>query len=208
MPDLALELSHYTENHCQLVAGIDEAGRGAIAGPVVAAAVILPLQHPDLARTLHQVDDSKKLSAARRQQLVAPIIETAIAWAVGFVQANLIDQIGIMPATRRAMMIAVEKLQPPPDFLLIDGRVRLSRLSTPQQSIIRGDSQSLSIASASILAKVARDRMMQELDEVYPPYGFGKHKGYGTAMHRAMLARLGPTPAHRLSFAPIRHLLL
>jgi ribonuclease HII len=146
--------------------------------------------------------------AGRRQQLFEVIRETAVASGVGQVDAATIDAIGILPATRRAMRAALAHLHPAPDYLLIDGRIRLATLSLPQQSIIRGDSASLTIAAASILAKVSRDRMMGELSQQFPHYGFAQHKGYGTVQHRQALIDFGPCPEHRRSFAPLRLSLL
>lgn len=183
------------------VAGLDEAGRGALAGPVVAAAVILP---PDAETTLRGVNDSKQLTAVTRETLFDRIIATAIAYGVGAATAQEIDAEGILPATRLAMMRALAQLTPAADGLLIDGRIRLARVNLPQQAIVRGDSHSLSIAAASILAKVSRDREMVALDPFYPLYNFAQHKGYGTEAHRAAIAKYGATAVHRHTFAPIR----
>ncbi len=188
---------------CRRVAGMDEAGRGAWAGPVVAAAVILPPGVPELAEYLDGVRDSKMLSAARREALLPVVQEHALAWAVGVVAPQEIDDVGIVPATRQAMALALQALSPAPDYLLLD-YLALPGVPLPQHSLPKGDARVLSIAAASIVAKVSRDRMMVELDEQYPGYGFARHKGYGTAAHRAALAELGPCPAHRLSFAPLR----
>ncbi len=190
------------------IAGLDEAGRGALAGPVVAAAVILPLDDPDSLFQLEEVNDSKQLTAKQREALYPVITEYVLAFAVGAVPAQAIDLIGIIPATKQAMRTAVAQLSPAPDYLLIDGRIRLTTLNIPQQAIIRGDSQSLSIAAASIIAKVIRDRLMVALDSQYPQYGFAQHKGYGTEMHRQAIAEFGPCPRHRYSFAPIRQTLV
>lgn len=191
-----------------LIAGVDEAGRGALAGPVVAAAVILPLSAPDLLTRLAQVNDSKQLTNKRRQSLVSVIQETALAYGVGMVDAAAIDQMGILPATKEAMRLAILALNPPPGFVLIDGNVRLKNVVLPQQTIIRGDQLSLSIAAASILAKVSRDQYMMAQTEPYPAYLFDHHKGYGTAQHLALLAKHGPSPLHRYSFAPLKTSLL
>jgi ribonuclease HII len=208
MPTLEWERGIWNGAGYRYIAGLDEAGRGALAGPVVAAAVMLPLDNPDLERLLLDVDDSKQVPAGRRQQLFEVIRETAVASGVGQVDAATIDAIGILPATRRAMRAALAHLHPAPDYLLIDGRIRLATLSLPQQSIIRGDSASLTIAAASILAKVSRDRMMGELSQQFPHYGFAQHKGYGTVQHRQALIDFGPCPEHRRSFAPLRLSLL
>ncbi len=193
---------------CRLIAGLDEAGRGALAGPVVASAVMLPLDNPAALAALSDVNDSKQLSAKRREALFDLVQTHALAIGVGSVSAEIIDQIGILPATRRAMLDAIDQLHPTPDFLLIDGRVRLKTSPLPQQSLVRGDSLSLSIAAASIIAKVTRDRVMIALDEILPDYGFARHKGYGTEQHRHAIEEIGPSAEHRHSFAPIRKPLL
>jgi ribonuclease HII len=187
------------------VAGLDEAGRGAWAGPVVAAAVVLPPDREDLARNLAQVCDSKRLAPARRGALLALIQEQAVTLGVGAVPASEIDELGIVPATRQAMHRALQALSPAADYLLID-YVALPGLALCQQSMPKGDVHVLSIAAASIVAKVSRDRMMVHLDGRFPGYGFARHKGYGTAQHRAALAELGPSEIHRMSFAPLQRL--
>ena len=206
----SLELEHQVRSKwgCNLIAGLDEAGRGAIAGPVVAAAVILPLDQPNKLRLLHQVNDSKQLSPRLREELFDLIIEHALAYGIGSTSASDIDNMGIIPANAQAMLKAVSMLNPEPQFLLIDGRMQLRKTILPQQSVIRGDSKSLSIAAASILAKVSRDRHMVALDREYPYYHFAAHKGYCTVRHREALDRFGPCPAHRYSFAPIRRTLV
>lgn len=191
-----------------MIAGVDEAGRGALAGPVVAAAVILPLDMPDIMQVLAQVDDSKQLTPEVRAELYELIMQNVLAYGVGACPAQVIDDIGILPATKRAMATAVSQLTPAAEYLLIDGLVRLQNLSTPQQSIVRGDATSLSIAAASILAKVTRDRHMVTLDASYPQYGFARHKGYGTRFHCDALDKFGPCLEHRHSFSPIRKPLL
>ncbi|MGB3715631.1 MAG: ribonuclease HII [Candidatus Promineifilaceae bacterium] len=191
-----------------LIAGIDEAGRGAIAGPVYAAAVILSLDEPAKIAELGQVDDSKKKTAKQREELFDLIIENALAYGVGAAPASTIDREGIISANALAMMDAVSKLEPQPGYLLIDGRMRLKSLSLPQESIIRGDSISLSIAAASILAKVSRDRHMKSLARRYSYYGLDRNKGYCTPEHVAALEKHGPCAEHRHSFAPIRLTLL
>lgn len=188
------------------VAGLDEAGRGAWAGPVAAAIVILP-PHFDPA-LLVGVTDSKQLSARQRAALFDRICGAALAWGIGSADAREIDTRGIVPATLLAMRRALDQAaaQFPhvaPDYLLLDA-VRWPELWPPHESIIRGDQQSLSVAAASILAKVWRDEYMAALDAAHPPYGFGIHKGYGTARHAAALKTHGVTPAHRRSFAPVR----
>lgn len=208
MPDLSLETAVFLQQHLLYIAGLDEAGRGALAGPVVAAAVILPLDDADTPRYLEGVNDSKQLTAKQRDALFAPITEYALAYGIGQEPAAVIDEIGIIPATKRAMQQALDQLKPQAEFLLIDGRIRLKNNPLPQQSVIRGDAQSVSIAAASILAKVTRDRLMVAEDARYPAYGFARHKGYGTEFHLAALAAHGPCPLHRRTFAPIRQPLL
>ena len=185
----------------ELIAGIDEAGRGALAGPVVAGAVILPYwYHPDW---LKLIRDSKELSPRKREFLFKLIQEEALAVGTGIKSHELIDDINILQATLLAMRQAVEKLPKNPQFLLID-RLTLPGCAIPQRGITRGDKLCLSISCASIIAKVTRDRMMEKFDAVYPGYGFARHKGYGTREHISCLQRLGPSPIHRLSFAPVK----
>ena len=184
------------------VAGLDEAGRGALAGPVVAGAVILP------ADTKHaglwaEVQDSKLLSPSRREELAVRIREQAAAWSLGEASAAEIDARGIAPATRLAMRRAVQALSPPPDHLLIDW-VQLKSLNLRQQSFTKGDLYIVSIAAASILAKVHRDRLLCQLHEQYPAFGFHSHKGYAARTHLAVIKEYGPCPAHRRSFSPMR----
>ena len=202
-PHLDHELQLYRQGY-RLIAGVDEAGRGALAGPVVAAAVVLPLETPsELLAALHEVRDSKALTPAHREQLFETIHHVALAVGVGAISPLLIDVLGIAPASRLAMRNAVLRLTPPPDFLLLDA-FPLPLLSTPQRAIVRGDRQCLSIAAASIVAKVSRDRMLVELDARYPGYGLARHKGYGTPAHRAALLKHGPSPVHRFSYTPVR----
>jgi ribonuclease HII len=186
------------------IAGLDEAGRGAVAGPIVAAAVILPLGNPARLAHLSAVHDSKQLTSRQRDRLYDLILEHALAYGIGRVSAGEIDRIGILPANIQAMQQAVAQLKQPAEYLLLDGRMRLKNIPLPQQSIIRGDQKSLSIAAASILAKVSRDREMIAFDKEYPIYGFSRHKGYCTRDHEAALALHGPCPIHRQTFAPIR----
>jgi len=183
------------------IAGVDEVGRGALAGPVVAAAVILPLDVDFPWFKL--VRDSKEVPPTRRNQLCILIQESAIASAVGIIEPQIIDSIGIFKATRLAMCRAIEQLACSPDFLLIDA-LTLPQLRTRQKGIIRGDKLCLSIACASIVAKVTRDRIMAELDSAHPGYSLANHKGYATRQHCACLQQLGPSPIHRHSFAPVR----
>jgi ribonuclease HII len=176
------------------VAGVDEAGVGPLAGPVVAAAVVLPPE-----TWIDGLDDSKKLSPLRREQLFDTIRERALAWSTGVGDAREVDRINVYQAGLAAMRRAVEALPEAPEHLLVDAR-RVPGFAGPQESLVHGDSRSVSIAAASVLAKVTRDRMMEEYDRVYPGYGFARHKGYGTAEHRRALRRLGRCPIHRRSF--------
>lgn len=194
---LALERQAMSRGYTR-IAGIDEAGRGPLAGPVTAAAVILAP-----GSRMAGVDDSKKLSPALRERLFDTITAEALSIGVATVPAELIDRINILQATRLAMKQALESLSPPPDFILIDGITTIdSRI--PQKTVKKGDSLSLSIAAASIIAKVTRDRMMLEYDRLYPGYGFAGHKGYGSASHMAAIRALGPCPIHRLTFGGVR----
>ena len=179
---------------CSFICGIDEAGRGPLAGPVVAGAVVLKKD----AQILY-LNDSKKLSEKRREELYLEIQEKAVSWAVGIAGPERIDEINILQATYEATREAVSKLSVPPDILLNDA-VTIPGLDIPQVSIIKGDAKSLSIAAASVMAKVTRDHMMAQYGELYPQYGFAKHKGYGTAVHIAALKEFGPCPIHRRSF--------
>ncbi len=188
----------------RLVAGLDEAGRGAWAGPVVAAAVILPA-FDELPAELRDVDDSKCLSPAQRQRLYHAVLRHAYAWGVGIVPAQEIDRLGIVPATRTAMELALDSLTCRPEAVLVDA-LRLPEVSCPQEAIIRGDQLCVSIAAASIVAKVTRDHWMTAAHAWLPAYGFAHHKGYGTAEHRSALQRYGPSPIHRLSYAPVAEL--
>ena len=176
------------------IAGVDEVGRGPLAGPVVTAAVILPADF-----SLLGVDDSKKLSPKRREELFEQIKEAAVCWAIGRREPDRIDEINILEATKEAMMDAVLALSQRPGHVLIDA-VKLPKLEIPQTALIKGDARSVSIAAASILAKVTRDREMIEMDEVYPGYAFASNKGYGTAAHYEGLRKLGPCSIHRKSF--------
>jgi len=191
-------LTHYERRAGELgysrIAGIDEVGRGPLAGPVVAAAVILP-ENADLPG----IDDSKKLSPRQRLRLFDLIRRQAKAIGFASVCQQVIDRVNIYQATLMAMYQAVAYLDPPPDYLLIDA-MKLPKLKYPQIPIIKGDSASISIAAASIIAKVVRDQLMEKLDEVYPQYGFAQHKGYGTLAHRQAIAQYGISPLHRRSF--------
>jgi ribonuclease HII len=180
------------------VAGVDEAGRGPLAGPVVAAAVILP---PDV--DLPGVNDSKQLSAARREELFSIIMAKAVSVGVGISSHDIIDSINILQASLTAMKKALSKLSPRPDFVLVDGTFKVP-VRLPQRAIVKGDSLSLSVAAASIIAKVTRDRMMCKLDLRYPGYGFADHKGYACRSHLTAIASLGPSPVHRKSFSGVK----
>lgn len=182
----------------QYVAGVDEAGMSPLAGPVSAAAVIFAP-----GARISDIDDSKKLDAATRERLAIEIKKTAIAWSVGFAEVEEIDSINIYWAGLLAMRRAVEGLTSRPEHVLIDAR-RIKDLAIPQQSIVKGDAKSLTIAAASILAKTARDALMRKLDAEYPGYGFSKHKGYPVREHLSALNKLGASPVHRRSFAPVR----
>lgn len=199
-PSLAHELALRERGYAR-VAGVDEAGRGAWAGPVMAAAVILPLA-PDVAEALRDVNDSKQLSPARRAACREVIVRVATACAVGAASAEEIDALGIVRATRLAMARAVAGLSVQPDALLIDA-LTLPDVSIPQRAFNFADSISLSVAAASILAKTERDALMEQLEALHPGYGFARHKGYGTRAHRQALQALGVSPAHRRSFGPV-----
>jgi ribonuclease HII len=207
----AIEDQLYARGFRQL-AGVDEVGRGPLAGPVVAAAVIFPhgFSHPE-------IKDSKLLTAARRQKLVTVIERAALSWGIGIVEVEEIDRDNILNASLRAMVKALASLQAPPDCVLVDGDqvipgeffnagAALAKLLPGQRTVVRGDQLCCSIAAASILAKVERDGIMAKLDEGYPEYGFADHKGYGSAAHLEALRRYGPCPVHRRSFKPVREL--
>ncbi len=179
---------------------MDEAGRGALAGPVCVGAVILPDDNPNLTQTLSGVHDSKQLTPRKRTHLIPHIKETALTWGIGFASAAEIDELGIVPATRLAASRAIESLAIFPDFLLTDFRLELPELGVSQAALVKGDQRSLSIAAASILAKTARDELMRELDAQYPNYRLGIHKGYGTLSHRRAIGQFGFSPIHRKTF--------
>ena len=178
-----------------LIAGVDEVGRGAVAGPVVAAAVILNLEDVP-----EGIDDSKKLTRGQRERLACEIERRAVAFFVARVEHFEIDKINIHRASLEAMAQAVKGLQPSAEYVLIDGRFKIPQVNCPQQAIIKGDGLSVSVAAASILAKVSRDGWMREYDRHYPGYGFASHVGYNTRAHQEAIARLGPSAIHRLSF--------
>ena len=181
-----------------LEAGVDEAGRGPLAGPVVVAAVILPAHYQ-----LAYLDDSKRLTALRRERLAPQIEAQAIAFAVEFVEVEEIDRVNILQATMNGMQRAVERLEPAPRLAIVDGN-RAPKMSCDVKTVIGGDGLVASISAASVLAKVYRDRLMLSMHERYPEYGFDRHKGYPTAYHLERLKALGPCPIHRQSFAPVR----
>lgn len=197
MDKLAFEQQARSRGY-QIIAGIDEAGRGALAGPVVAAAVILPA-----GLRIDGVDDSKKLSPETRERLFDIIMEQAISVGIGMGSPKLIDSVNILQATRHAMLEAVSRLSPQPDYLLIDGITTIDS-PHPQKTIKKGDSLSLSIAAASIIAKVSRDRLMVELDALHPCYGFASHKGYGSVVHMNAISRFGPSNVHRMTFGGVK----
>ncbi|MEC2160281.1 ribonuclease HII [Virgibacillus halodenitrificans] len=200
-----LKMSTY-ENKCykegyQLIAGVDEAGRGPLAGPVVAAAVILPQEFK-----LPGLNDSKQLNESQRNSFYSIIIEKAISYGISIINSKQIDTINIFEATKTAMNEAINKLQPNADYVLIDA-VELKGLSCLSESLIKGDTKSISIAAASVLAKVTRDRIMKDLHKEYPVYKFATNMGYGTKEHLASIDEFGITPYHRKSFAPIKDLI-
>jgi ribonuclease HII len=180
------------------IGGVDEVGVGPLAGPLVAAAVILPPEVP-----LRGIDDSKKLSSGQRDRLAREIENCALACGIGVVEVEEVDRLNVFWASVEAMRRAVRNLAVDPEQLLVDAR-RIPDLAVPQQAIVGGDRRSYSIAAASIIAKVTRDRMMCDFDRVYPEYGFARHMGYGTRFHLDALARFGPSPIHRQSFVPVR----
>lgn len=188
-----MQFEHKYE-HLGYLCGIDEVGRGPLAGPVVAGAVILPKDCDIL-----YINDSKKLTAAKREELYDEIMEKAVAAGIGMVSPQRIDEINILQATYEAMREAISKLEPAPDILLNDA-VTIPEVTIPQVPIIKGDAKSISIGAASIIAKVTRDRLMVEYDQILPEYGFASNKGYGSAEHIAALKKYGPSPIHRRSF--------
>jgi len=187
------------ESNTPLIAGVDEAGRGPLAGPVIAAAVILNPNQP-----ISGLKDSKQLSEKQREALAAIIKKEALCYAVGRAEVNEIDSINILQATLLAMQRAVNALHTQPSQVLIDGN-QCPSLAYPTQAIIKGDQTVAAISAASIIAKVTRDQIMMDLDSIYPQYGFAKHKGYPTKQHRLALQQFGPTQIHRFSFAPVKN---
>ncbi len=204
--DLLLHERHYWGRGLSAIAGVDEAGRGPLAGPVVAAAVVFPekVAVDVLCGTLAQLTDSKQLTASQREAFFAALYaDTRLAIGVGISSVEEIDRINILRATHCAMRRAIEALPNRPDHILVDG-LPVPGLPVGSTALVGGDALSLSIAAASVVAKVARDRMMIALDQRYPNYGFARHKGYGTALHTQALLEYGPTPEHRRSFRPVR----
>ena len=189
------ELKLYEDDNIKYICGIDEAGRGPLAGPVVVGAVIMPKDS-----FIEGINDSKKVSEKKREKLYDLIVQEAVSYGVGIVDQNEIDEINILNATKHAVTMAIEKLNVKPDLILVDALTNINTKGIPYKSIIKGDAKEYSIAAASIIAKVTRDRMMLEWDEVYPQYGFSKHKGYGTASHIAAIKEYGPCILHRKSF--------
>lgn len=205
-PDVQFESALWLTGK-KLVAGVDEAGRGAWAGPVTAGVVILPFDNPKLMNILHGVRDSKLMTARQREHWAGVIRHNAIACCSGWASCEEIDELGIVAATRLAMQRAVQGLRLPVEHLLIDA-VHLPALDIPQTSLIKGDMRVLSIAAASVIAKTERDHHMQLLEEIITGYGFARHKGYGTAIHREALTQLGVSAQHRKSYAPIKSLMM
>ena len=210
VPTLLEEMALFEQGYC-FVAGLDEAGRGCLAGPVVAAAVILPLspstneKEADIMTYLAGVNDSKQLTGSMRERLYDVVMQHALSVGIGIGSVEVIDERNILQATKHAMRLALKQLSPSPQALLLDALL-LPDIPLPQRSIIKGDARCLSIAAASIIAKVTRDRLMVQLHSHYPEYGFNQHKGYGTPAHLAALQQYGATPHHRRSFAPVREL--
>ena len=198
MPSLSPEYENILWNEGRIPAGVDEAGRGPLAGPVVAASVILSREEP-----VYGLNDSKALTSAKRSGLYEEIYKKAVSVAVGIVENEIIDEINILQATIKAMEKSILGLSVIPDLVYIDGN-RPTTLEIKQQTIVKGDTKCQSIAAASIIAKVTRDRIMEELDKVYPLYGFSKHKGYPTKAHYEAISKYGPSPVHRLSFRGVQ----
>lgn len=195
--------SQLYQNGYYRIVGVDEVGRGPLAGPVVAAAVCLP---PDL--EISGIDDSKKLSASCREEIFDQIVASSAIYAIGIVDNEVIDRINILRASLRAMAEAICKMDCDPEIVLVDGRETIPSLKIPQVAVIGGDARCRSIAAASIIAKVTRDSIMERYDSLYPEYSFSRHKGYPTADHLKELKQNGPTPIHRLSFRPVQELVL
>ena len=190
-----IEEEIYNKEDVKYICGIDEAGRGPLAGPVVVASVIMPKDS-----MIEGVNDSKKVSEKKREKLYEEITNTAIAWGVGIIAQREIAEIHILNATKKGLTNSLKELEIKPDLILVDALTNIDTLGIPYRSIIKGDAKSYSIAAASIIAKVTRDRIMRQWDELYPEYGFEKHKGYGTKMHIDAIKEYGPCPLHRKSF--------
>ena len=188
----------FHEKGIKYIAGIDEAGRGPLAGPVVVASVIMPADS-----MIEGVNDSKKVSEKKREKLYDLILEEAVSYGIGIIYQDEIDKINILQATKKGLTEAVEQMDIKPDLIMVDALTGIDTLGIPYHSIIKGDAKCYSISAASIIAKVTRDRIMREWDKVYPEYGFASHKGYGTAKHISALKEYGPCPIHRRSF--IKH---
>jgi ribonuclease HII len=206
MLDLQNEKEIFDQGY-KLIAGVDEAGRGPLAGPVVAACVVIDSDFQINTKELELVADSKKLSAKKREQLFKVIKEKALSVEISVVSHETIDKINILQASLFAMKKAVEACKVQPEFVLIDGNQKIPGLLKKQKTIISGDAKVFCIAAASIIAKVSRDFLMCEEDKKYPEYQFAKHKGYGTKLHLEMLNQYGPCPIHRQSFAPVKNLI-
>ena len=196
--DKKIDFPEFVYPDAKLIAGVDEVGRGPLVGAVVTAAVILDPNNP-----IEGLTDSKKLTEKKREALAEEIKEKALSWTIARADADEIDELNILHATMLAMQRAVAHLDTQPDFVLIDGN-RCPSLPMPSQAVVKGDLRVAEISAASILAKVARDNEMKELDKLYPDFGFAKHKGYPTKLHFEMLAKFGPTPQHRQSFKPVK----
>ena len=205
MLDLLSEKEKFSAGH-KFIGGVDEAGRGPLAGPVVAACVVIGSDFA-IEGELEKVMDSKKLSAKKREELYKLIREKALAVEIGVVSPKIIDKINILQASLLAMKKAAEGCKVIPDYLFIDGKFKIPKMSTPQSAVIGGDGKVFCIAAASIIAKVARDWLITAEGEKYPEYDFARHKGYGTALHLAKLKEFGPCPIHRKTFGPVRDLL-
>lgn len=191
-----IEEEIYNKNaNIQYICGIDEAGRGPLAGPVVVASVIMPRDS-----LIEGVNDSKKVSEKKREEMYKRIIEEAVSYGVGIIDQDKIDEINILNATKLGLTTSIKELEVKPDIILVDALNKIDTLGIPYNSIIKGDAKTYSIAAASIIAKVTRDRIMRQWDEIYPMYGFEKHKGYGTAMHIQAIKEYGLCPIHRRSF--------
>lgn len=190
-----IEEEIYAKENVEYICGIDEAGRGPLAGPVVVAAVIMPKDS-----MIEGVSDSKKVSEKKREKLYEEITESAIAWGVGIIDQKEIDDINILNATKKGLTTALKELEVKPNLILVDALTKIDTLGIPYRSVVKGDAKIYSIAAASIIAKVTRDRIMRQWNEIYPQYGFEKHKGYGTAMHIAAIKENGICPLHRKSF--------